>query len=185
MPERGVAGGGCVDSGRVSDADIADLEARCEFERQQFQLYETRRLATETHANAVIAAALVITAIVLTDYSRADGPAFGWLLVALVGLVAAFGLALHAREITWQTPPWRGGTDPDDLEAMALATKAALEEIRDRSASGVELRRQIHRVWQARARSAHRYGEVKSQLVRIALVGFVGPLIYFAGSLLG
>ena len=34
---------------------VADLEYRAEFWRQQFDLYEARRLAEETHANAVLA----------------------------------------------------------------------------------------------------------------------------------
>ena len=44
------------------------LESRSEFERHQFQLYETRRLAVETHANAVAAAALVVAAVVVLAF---------------------------------------------------------------------------------------------------------------------
>jgi hypothetical protein len=170
----------------VSDAETKDMEARAEFERQQFLLYETRRLTTETHANAVIAATLVVTAVVLTDYGRPEDPqqrpALAWLILALLGLVVAFAFAVLAREVSWRTPRWRGGSS---LGEAASASGEALVAVRSCPDGGVELRDRIHQHWRARAHSAWTLGDVKSRLVRLALWGFVGPLVYFAASLVG
>jgi hypothetical protein len=83
---------------------LARLEYDAEFERRQFALYEARRLAAETHANAVVAAALAIAAFVLSDYSRKPHPATPWLIVALVGVGSTLVLANLARVLSWTTP---------------------------------------------------------------------------------
>jgi len=59
----------------MDDPALVNLESRAEFERQQFALHDTRRLAAETHANAVSAAALAVR------LSRSP-----WKLVAAAGV---------------------------------------------------------------------------------------------------
>jgi hypothetical protein len=95
----------------MDDARLSDLEYRAEFERQQFDLYDSRRLAEETHANTVIAATLTVAAFVLADYSRSSHPGVVWLAVALVGLVWAMCLATLSRVVSWETSRHRGGAE--------------------------------------------------------------------------
>jgi hypothetical protein len=128
--------------------------------------YEARRLATETHSNAVIAAALVVAAAVLTLYSR-PGDAKDTLDVVLLsfglgGSIVAFVLATFAREVSWRSR-WAGG---------------------GRFGSEKRPERLTHEHWHARAVSAYELGQRKGRWLRVALIGFVGPLIYFAGALL-
>jgi hypothetical protein len=93
----------------VDEPTSDDPEYLAEFERQQFALYDTRRLTAETHSNAVVAAAVTIAALVLSDFSRKGHPSVGWLVVALVGLLWVLVLATVARVVSWKTPRWRGG----------------------------------------------------------------------------
>jgi hypothetical protein len=73
-----------------------DLEYLAEFERHQFDLYEARRLAEETHASAVMAAALIVAGLVLTNYARKPHPKLFpdvvFLGVALLFLAWAFAV---------------------------------------------------------------------------------------------
>ena len=87
-----------------------DLEYLAEFERHQFDLYDTRRLAEETHANAVIAAALTVTALVLADYGG-NRTSVIWLVIALLGLLWAFAWAMNARVVSWYTLAGSRGLD--------------------------------------------------------------------------
>ena len=105
----------------MSSDPLADLEYRAEFERQQFELYEARRLAEETHASAVMAAAVAVAAFVLAGYGRKSHPGLGWLVVALVGLLWAFALATNARVVSWETPRWRGGIELTPVRSMLRA----------------------------------------------------------------
>jgi len=165
-----------------------DVEARSEFERQQFQLYEARRLSTETYANAVIAATLVTAAVVVSDFGRAedagDRPGGVILAAALLGLLAAFGLATIARVVSWETRRVFLGVEPTRDERPDLAVRRTLDAVRDCTEGDVELRRRIHAHWRARADSTWRLDRHKGRLLRWSLVGFAGPLIYFAARLL-
>ena len=170
----------------MDDPALADLEYRAEFERQQFALYDTRRLAAETHANAVIAAALAVAAFVLADYSRHAHPDVGWLVVALLGLIWAFVMANLARVVSWKTPRWRGRAKrkagekrPSDI------VDKTLEVVRDSGdADRIVLRQRMLEHWSARADSAWRLGKLKDRQLRWALWGFLGPLAYFTARLL-
>ena len=169
----------------MEDAGLADLEYRAEFERRQFDLYDARRLAAETHASAVIAAALGIAALVANDYSRASHPRLIWLLFALVGLMWAFLLANVARFVAWTTSRWSGGTK---WVAHSPLPSTRVGETLDavRQASGEDslaLRGKALEHWKARADSAWRLGALKDKRLRLALWGFVGPLAYFAARL--
>jgi hypothetical protein len=93
----------------MTDPQLKDLEYSAEFERQQFALYDARRLALETPANAVAAVALAAAAFVVTDYGRDEAVDVAWLILALLGLGWAFVLANVARVVSWLTPLWRGG----------------------------------------------------------------------------
>jgi hypothetical protein len=81
----------------MDDPALVDLGCRAEFERQQFALYDTRRLSAETHANAVIAAAIAVAAFVLADYGRQPHAHPVWLVVALLDINAnTFATATNA-----------------------------------------------------------------------------------------
>lgn len=169
----------------MDDPAVVDLEYRTEFERQQFALYDTRRLAAETHANAVIAAALAVAAFVLADYARRPHPDLGWLVFALSGLAWALVVANLTRVVSWNTPRWLGGAKrvagegrPSDIVKQTLCV------VRDsRDAEPIALRQRMLAHWRARADSAWRLGELKDSRLGWSLLGFVGPLAYFAARL--
>lgn len=159
-----------------------DLEYLAEFERHQFDLYDTRRLAEETHANAVIAAALTVTALVLADYGRKSHPSVIWLVIALLGLLWAFAWAMNARVVSWYTPRWLAGPGHKvtDADVPAGRVRSTLEEVRDLTGDSLALRRLVVRHWRARADSAWRMGTLKGTRLRRSLWGFAGPVLYFA-----
>jgi len=169
----------------VNDGVLEGIAYGAEFERQQFELYEARRLAAETHANAVVAAALAIAAFVLSDYDRRSQPGVPWLIAALVGVAWTLAFANLARVVSWKTPRWRGGPDssspsekPSDVVARTLtATRDA--DIAD----PIGWHRAALMHWQARAKSAWHLGDMKRRRLDIALWGLLGPLAYFAARL--
>lgn len=127
---------------------LEDLEYRAEFGRRQFELYEARRLAEETHANAVVAAALAVGGAVLAVYGRKRHPSGWWLAVALLGLLLAFVLALSARFVSWETPPsrlgpYRGPKPDSDL------VESTREAVNDRSGADAAARELRHLVFKA------------------------------------
>jgi hypothetical protein len=169
----------------MDDPALVDLEYRAEFERQQFALYDTRRLSAETHANAVIAAAIAVAAFVLADYGRQPHAHLVWLLVALLGITWAIAMASLARVVSWTTPRWRGGAKlapserlPSNIVGQTLSAVRGLNDA-DRNA----LRERIVEHWRARAESAWRLGQLKDRRLGLSLWGFAGPLAYFAARL--
>jgi hypothetical protein len=80
-----------------------------EFERQQFLLYDSRRLAVETHANAMIASALAIAVVLVSDYARDDHPPIAWFVAGLAGLAWLLVFANIACVVWFLTPWWQGG----------------------------------------------------------------------------
>ncbi len=172
----------------VDDPALADLEDRAEFERQQFALYDTRRLSGETQANAVVAAALAVAAFVLADYARQPHPHVGLivgLIVALVGLVWAVAWANLARFVSWTTPRCLGGAKLAPEERPSDIVKRTLYVVRHSpDVDRIVLRRRILEHWLARAESAFKLSELKDTRLRWSLLGFVGPLVYFAARLL-
>lgn len=169
----------------MEDPALADFEYRAEFERQQFTLYDARRLSAETHANAVIAAALAVAAFVLADYGRKPYPHLAWLLVALLGLTWAIAWANLARVVSWTTAWWQGGTKlappqrlPSDIVGQTLSAIRGLDD-----ADQIVLRQSVLEHWRARAESAWRLGQLKDRRLGWSLWGFVGPLVYFAARL--
>lgn len=162
---------------------LQDLDYLSEFERHQFDLYDTRRLAEETHANAVLAASLTIAAFVLADYGRKSHPSVVWLVIALLGLLWAFAGAMNARVVSWYTPRWRAGPKITDA-VPADRVRSTLDQVRDFSIGDqLALRRLVVEHWQARARSAWQLGNLKETRLRWSLLGFAGPVIYFAVQL--
>jgi hypothetical protein len=163
----------------MSATDLDSLEYAAEFERQQFTLYDARRLAAETHANAVIAVAITVAALVLNDFANKGHPRTCWLVIAMAGLSAALGLANIARFVSFKTPPARGGKKwPEPVPADAV--KRSLEAVRKADLGDAEqLRRLTLEHWRDRAKSAHKLGALKDRRLRQALIGFLGPLIYF------
>lgn len=165
-----------------------DIERRTEFERQQFALYETRRLEVEKQATAVIAAALAIAAFTLNDFGRAGHPALGWLLVAVVGLLITSAYAFAARSLDFRTPRWRLGSkwdseasehDDKTPELPHQATKRTLACVRELPVAETDpLKTAILAHWYARAQSAWQLGELKDKRLRWSLWGFVGPVVY-------
>lgn len=88
-----------------------------------------------------------------------------------------------ARVVSFPTPWWRGGARwtkgrPSDVVGETLNT------IRDHPARDLDLRKQAHTHWQARARSAYHLGTLKGNRLALSLVGFAGPAMYFADRLL-
>jgi hypothetical protein len=161
---------------------LEDLEYRAEFERQQFQLYEARRLAEETQASAVVAASFAVAALVLADYGRKGHPEFGWLLLALLALVWTVVLALVARFVSWRTPHLLGGEDyRPGTQRPSDVVDSSLDAVRQFSESDqLALRERVKDHWRARAYSAYALSKLKGSRLRWSLPGFVGPLVYFA-----
>lgn len=170
----------------MDDVALKDVEYRAEFERQQFILYDARRLSAETHANAVIAAALTVAALVVSDFAREKHPALAWLVVALIGLGWAFAFANIARVVSWTTARRMGGTKSTPGEQLPSDDVGhTLAAVRAADGSGqIALREQALEHWRARANSAWRLGSIKDQRLRQSLWGFAGPLAYFAARLL-
>jgi hypothetical protein len=171
----------------VVDTELDDLAYRAEFERQQFQVYETRRLAEETHANAVIAAAVAVAAFVLNDYGREGHPNVAWLIAALLGVVFVIVLAINARTVSWESRRWMRVRFSKAMRKRFPASRTPKDSVGDTlnavrsSPSGLpeELRRRVIAHWHERQQSAWALGDLKSQRVRWALAGFAGPLAYF------
>lgn len=161
---------------------LKDLEYRAEFERQQFELYEARRLACETQASAVIAAALAVAALVLADYARKGHPRFVFLLAALLGILATLAFALIARFVSWNTPHLLGGRDfLGETTRPSKRVKSTLDAARDFSGENPrELRVLTWEHWRARACSAHELSLLKDQRLRSSLWGFSLPFLYLA-----
>jgi hypothetical protein len=160
-----------------------DLEYRAEFERQQFLLYDSRRLAVETHANAVIASALAISVVLVSDYAREDHPPAAWFVFGLAGVAWLFLFANVARVLSFPTPWWRGGSRWPEGRPSDVVWQT-LETFRDRPELGSALREQAHEHWHARAVSAYELGDLKGKRLNLALVGFIGPTAYFLDRLL-
>lgn len=167
----------------MEDGQLADLEYRAEFEREQFLLYEPRRLAAETNANAVIAAALAVAAFVLSDYARTGHPPAVWFIFGLAGLAWTLVFANVARTVAWTTRWWLGGMTPVDQVRPSDRVGTTLEAVRAPEASTVGLREKTVEHWHARALSAWQLGVLKDRRLRQSLWGFVGPLAYFAAQL--
>jgi hypothetical protein len=185
----------------VDTPGLKDLEYQAEFWRQQFEVYEARRLAEETHANAVVAAALAVAAAALASYGRKPHPSGWWLAGALLGVGFAFVFALSARVVSWETPLWLGGPYWRKRIALYWRERIAREEQpkkrlpfeevgmtldRVRSYYGSdqrELRQRAIDHWQAREQSTYCLGNVKEARLRLALLGFVGPALYFGVGL--
>ncbi|HEV7752606.1 MAG TPA: hypothetical protein VGO71_13760 [Baekduia sp.] len=167
----------------MHDPDLTDLEYRAEFERQQFVLYDARRLAVETHANAVIAVALAIAAVMVSDYARDDHPAIGWFLIGLAGVGWVFVFANIARVVSFPTPRWLGGKRWKP-RAPSDVVKDTLNTIRDEPGAGLALRKHAHDHWRARAESAYKLGDLKGRRLRLSLWGLLAPAVYFAARLL-
>ena len=164
-------------------------------------MYETGRLAQETHANAVIAAAITVAALVLVDYAHEIHPAWPWFAVALAGLVVTFTLATVTRFVSWETPPWRGGkrhrrsnrpsasapfepTTPPEVRPSDRVG-STLNAVREYSGDDpLELRALASAHWRARASSAFALSGLKDNRLRWSLCGFLGPAAYFAARLL-
>jgi hypothetical protein len=171
----------------VDKRALDDLEYRAEFERQQFELYEARRIAEETSANAVIAAAVAVVALVLADYGRKGHPDFVWLLVALLALLWTLVFALITRFVSWKTPHLVGGKDSaSGMVRPSDVVDQTLKDVRDaRDESGSDLRERAMAHWRARACSAYELSTLKGRRLRWSLWGFIGPLVYFALRLAG
>lgn len=168
----------------MEDRQLESLEYAADFERQQFVLYDDRRLAAETHANAVIAGAVTVAALVFSDFARTEHPALGWFIAAVVGLAGAFVLANVARVVSFETPRWRGGGEREQPLPSAVV-KATLCAAREVAAGDPEtLRERTRAHWRARAHSPWKLGDLKDRRLRQSLVGFLGPLAYFAARLL-
>jgi hypothetical protein len=164
----------------TTPADLEELEEYAEFERQQFMLYDGRRLAAENHANAVAAAALTVVALVAADYARKGHPALGWFIAALIGAALTVVLASRARSVSWSTPALLGGARGLSGEQPAKEVGDTLRAVRavpvgDRRA----FRENAHDHWHARSISAWRLGRLKDRRLRQATIGFVGPIAYF------
>lgn len=161
------------------DGSATDVDYRAEFERQQFLLYEARRVASETHANAVIAAALAIAAVLIGDYSRRGHPSLAWFVIGVGGVAWVLVFANVARTVSFPTPRWRGGRKWEPEPPSDVVDKT-LRAMRRKGLHGVVLREGAHRHWQARAVSAYQLGLLKSQRLNLALMGVLGPAAYFA-----
>jgi hypothetical protein len=163
----------------MDDQYLRDLEARAEFERQQFLLYDGRRLSAEVQANTVIAASLAVAAVLVGDYGRPDHPRVVWLLVGLLGLGWGFVVANIARFVSYNTPRWRGGAKfrvlPSDVvwETLDAARKGD-------PGDSVAIRQLTLEHWRARAESAYELGKLKDCRLRWSVGGFLGPAVYFA-----
>jgi HPt (histidine-containing phosphotransfer) domain-containing protein len=166
----------------MDDSASDDLEYLAEFERQQFLLYDARRLAAETHSNAVVAAAVTVAALVLSDFSRQDHPRVGWLIAALVALLWTLLLANLARVVSWNTPRWRGGAKVEG-KRPSDEVRDTLAAVRNERAEN-SLRKRAVEHWHARAISAYELGTMKDRRLRLALSGFAAPLAYFAARLI-
>ena len=161
------------------------LEKRAEFERQQFDLYEARRLAEEGHANTVVAAALAVAGLVLADIARHHHRPW-WLWVgfgvAMVGLLYVIIVGINARVVSWETPRRRGGVKQSEgTTKPSDCVRKTLDEVRGEAleGQGLDLGFLLQRHWRARADSAWKLGVAKGWRVRWSVVGFVGPLVYF------
>lgn len=164
--------------------DVPDAEYRAEFERQQFLLYEARRLASETHANAVFAAALAIAAVLVADYGRTDHPALLWFLLGVAGVAWVLVFSNIARIVNFLTPRWRGGGSWGD-ERPSDVVGRTLTAMREGELGGVALRDSAHEHWRARALSAWHLGLLKGRRLGLSLWGLLGPVVYFAARILG
>lgn len=163
----------------------SDSEKQAEFERQQFDLYEARRLAEEGHANTVVAAGLAVGGLVLADIARHHHrPWWLWVgfSVAMVGLLWVIIVGINARVVSWNTPRWQGGVKRSEGTTNPLErVKTTLDEVRGESpgAEGLDLGSSVRRHWRARADSAWKLGEAKGRRVRWSVAGFAGPSTYF------
>ncbi len=143
----------------MAEADCEDLKYRAEFERQQFQVYETRRLAEETQANAVMASAVAVSAFLFNDYARKHHPGT-WLavlfIVALVALAVTFVFALNARIVSWESrrvmqPRLRRRRHKHAAKPVpAKRVARTLTAVRCSDGDPCELRRPVQVHWRAR-----------------------------------
>ena len=163
-----------------------DIQYLAEFERQQFALYDARRLAAETHANAVIAATLATSAFVLADFNRRSHPDVLWLVVALVGSAWTIALATNARVVSWDTRWWLGGVKrPADEAKPSDEVRRTLLCVREAErAMRADTHSRVLTHWRTRAISAWRLCACKDKRLRRALWGLAGPAAYFAARLL-
>jgi hypothetical protein len=164
-----------------------DAEYLADFERQEFALYDARRLAVETHSNAVIAATLATAAFVLADFNRRSHRC-ALALLALLGGVWTFASATNARVVSWDTPLWRIGVKRPTSELKPSdEVGETLLAVRDceGGTTGRDPRPLAIAHWHARAISAWKLGAAKDRRLRWALWGFAGPALYFGARLLG
>jgi hypothetical protein len=160
------------------EPDTADWEFRVEQEREQFQLYERRRVDYEVQAAAVTAGALALAAVLVAGQGRlaklGDAVQVGT-SVAIFALVVAVLLALTARFASWGAFAKLQRRE----ERRDTAVRESLQRLRSSEAmSGVELRKLAYEFWNRRAESAWRLGAFKQSWLKWSGVALIVPMIF-------
>jgi hypothetical protein len=176
------------------DSPLADLDFRIDQEREQFALYEHRRLGIETQATAVTAAALAVAALLVASRDTLpSGDFISWsLTLAVVSLIWTVTCASAARFCAWPTlrrlndsgvgrrvlraVRWTEQDSGLDLDERVGCTLDALRAAPEADSLGLRQRALAH--WRARAQSAFRLGEWKWGFLLRGLWGLAAPFAY-------